>query len=55
MENITTLKIVGTLLKKISRFTASGAWSTSDRIPIVSLTLPAVSPHPLSNPHFLSL
>lgn len=49
------LNIVGTLLKNFSRFSGSGAWSISDKVLIVSFTLPAVSPHPLSKPHCSSL
>ena len=54
-ENRTTLKVVGTLLKNLSMFTESGAWSTSERYLIVSITLPALSPHPFSKPHSLNL
>ncbi len=47
--------MVGSLLKSNSNFSGSGAWSTSDSILIVSLTLSAVSPHPFSKPNSLNL
>lgn len=49
------LNKVGSLLKINSNFFGSGAWSTSDTVLIVSLTLSAVSPHPFSNPHSFNL
>lgn len=49
------LNMFGSLLKSDSNFTGSGDSSTSESNFIVSLTLPAVLPQPLSNPHSLNL
>jgi len=49
------LNIFGSLLKSDSNFTGSADSSTSESNFIVSLTLPAVLPQPLSNPHSLNL
>lgn len=49
------LKMLGSLLKKASNFTGSGAWSISEHILMVSITLSAVSPHPFSRPHSFNL
>jgi len=49
------LNMFGSLLKSDSNLIGSPASSTSESILIVSFTLPAVFPHPLSNPHSLNL
>ena len=52
---MTMLKMVGSLVKINSKFFGSGAWSTSEAVLIVSLTLSAVSPHPFKNPNSFNL
>jgi len=49
-DNITTLNTIGTLPRKVSRVEGSGAWRISSSRCIVSNTLSALSPQPLSKP-----